>query len=196
MMVLALDQAPRTTGFCYGESKFGTVPVWGVRSFPSYGENEIPLCREVRRWLLTLCEEVQPKVISVEQIIINRNHVNMPVTYQQFAVVAAVIGVVEHLGIDLFQIDIVEWRKRALGKSNKPKWAPDGEDSWLKEAAKFACAQRNWLIEDHNAAEAALMWDFQCAFVDKAYMVASKPDVERVRLEREDKDRAFSGKLS
>lgn len=191
MMVLGVDQAPRHTGFAYGESRVGCVPVWGVKHFESYGENEIFLIRDVRRWLLTLCEEVQPAVIYCEQIIINQRHINLPVTYQQFAVVAAISSVAEHLGIDVFQVDIATWRKRALGKSNKPKWAVDGEDQWLKEAAKLACADRNWLIEDHNSAEAALIWEYGCAHADKEYMAASKPRVARVLMERESKDRAF-----
>lgn len=193
-MVLAMDQAPRHSGFCYGKSVAGTVPTWGVKHFDSYGENEIPLVRDYRRWLLTLCEEVQPEVIYCEQIIINMQHVNLPVTYQQFAVVGAIVGVCEHLGLDLFQVDIATWRKRALGKNNKPKWAVDGTDKWLKEAAKKSCLERNWLIEDHNAAEAALIWDFACAHVDTTYRAATKPHVERVLLERENLDRAFSGK--
>ena len=191
---MGLDQAPRHSGFCYGESMAGVVPQCGVKDFDSYGENEIPLVRDYRRWLLTLCEEVQPQLIYCEQIIINMQHVNLPVTYQQFAVVGAIVGVCEHLGIDLFQVDIASWRKRALGKNNKPKWAVDGNDKWLKEAAKLACAERGWLIEDHNAAEAALIWDYGCAHCDTAYRAATKPHVERVLLERQDRDRAFNGK--
>lgn len=194
MMVLSLDQAPRHSGFCYGESKHGVVPTWGVKHFDSYGENEIPLMRDYRRWLVTLCEEIRPAVIYCEQIIINAQHINLPVTYQQFAVVAAICATCEFVGCDLYQVDIATWRKRALGKNNKPKWAPTNEDGWLKEAAKFACAQRNWLIDDHNAAEAALIWDYGCAHCDTAYRAATKPHIERVLLEREDKDRAFNGK--
>lgn len=191
MIILALDQAPRCTGFCYGESVHGSVPTWGVKAFESYGENEIPLVRDYRRWLLTLCETIQPAVIYCEQIIINMQHVHLPTTYQQFAVIGAIVGVCEHLGIDLFQVDIATWRKRALGKNNKPKWAPKSDDAWLKEAAKLACAERNWLIDDHNAAEAALIWDYAAAHCDLSYRAATAPHVHRVRMEREEKDRAF-----
>lgn len=194
MMVLALDQAPRTTGYCHGESVHGVTPVWGVKQFESYAENEILLVRAYRTWLLTLCELVEPKVIYCEQIIIDMQHVNLPVTYQQFAVVGAIIGVCEHLGIDLYQVDIAKWRKRALGKNNKPKWAVDGQDNWLKEAAKLACAERNWLIDDHNAAEAALIFDYGCAHCDTTYRAATQPHIERVLFERENRDRAFNGK--
>jgi hypothetical protein len=194
MIVMGLDQAPRHSGFCHGESTAGLVPTWGVKHFESYHDNEIPLVRDYRRWLITLCEVVQPKVIYCEQIVIDMRHINLPVTYQQFAVVGAIVGACEFLGIDLFQVDISTWRKRALGKANKPKWVANGEDGWLKEAAKAACLQRNWLIDDHNAAEAALIWDYGAAHVDPNYRAATKPHIERVSLEREDKDRAFNGK--
>lgn len=194
MIVLGLDQAPRHTGFCHGEAKFGVTPKWGVKDFESYGENEIPLIRDYRRWLLTLCEFVQPDVIYCEQIIINQRHINLPVTYQQFAVVAAISSIAEHLDIEVYQVDIATWRKRALGKCNKPKWAPTGEDDWLKSAAKKACLDRNWLIENHNAAEAALIWDYGCSHCDPAYRAETKHTIERVLYERENADRAFSGK--
>ncbi len=194
MMVLALDQAPRHSGFCYGESLAGVAPKWGVKDFESYGENELPLIRDYRKWLSALCKTIKPAVIYCEQIVIDMRHINLMVTYQQFAVIGAILCVADDLGIDVFQVDIATWRKRALGKNNKPKWAAKGEDDWLKEAAKTACLERSWLIEDHNAAEAALIWDYGCAHCDTAYRAATKPHVERVLLEREDKDRAFNGK--
>lgn len=194
MIVLALDQAPRHSGFCYGESISGIAPAWGVKDFDSYGENELLLIRDYRKWLTPLCEQIKPAVIYCEQIVIDMRHINLRVTYQQFAVVAAITVVADDLGIDLYEVDISVWRKRALGKNNKPKWAAKGEDGWLKDAAKLACMDRDWLIEDHNAAEAALIWDYGCAHCDTTYRAATKPHVERVLLERENKDRAFNGK--
>jgi hypothetical protein len=193
MKILALDQAPRTSGFCYGESTHGVKPTWGVQKFPRY-DDEVPLIHAYRKWLIGLCEEVGIERIFYEQIIISMQHVHLPTTYQQFAVFAAIAGTCEFLGIKAYKCNIATWRKRALGKNNKPKWAPTDEDDWLKEAAKVACAERNWLIDDHNAAEAALIWDYGCHKSDAVYDLATKPHIQRVLLERENADRAFNGK--
>jgi hypothetical protein len=191
MMVLALDQAPRFIGSCYGKSKHGVVPTWNVTGFDSYGENTPLLIRAVIKWLTPICERIKPDVIYYEDFFLNGN----TITFREQACVAAAIEVVaQDVGADCFDVRTELWRKRALGKHNKPKWAVAGNEPWLKEAAMIACAERGWLIADHNAAEAALIWDYGCAHCDTAYRAATKPNVERVLLERENKDRAFAGK--
>jgi hypothetical protein len=190
MMVLALDQAPRHTGFCYGESSLELTPTWGVIDFPSYGENDVLLLRDVRKWLNGLVDRVQPKVIYCEQIVISTQHIHLPTTYEQFAVVAAITAVCADRDIDLFQVDIATWRKRGLGRGNRPKDVATGETKWLKEAALKACLDMGWLVDNHNAAEAALIWDYGCAHADIEYRRKTAARATRVRMAMEERDRA------
>lgn len=190
MIVLALDQAPRHTGYCYGEADILTRPVWGTKDFESYGENEQLLMRDYEKWFVALIERARPDKIYFEQVIVRKFGFDFKVFYQQVAVVCTIMFVAMKAGIDAEQIDISVWRARGLGKANKPKWASRGEDDWLKEAAKMACFDNHgWLIEDHNAAEAALIWDYGSACASREYRGQTAARAARVRMAREEKDR-------
>jgi hypothetical protein len=189
MIVLGIDQAPRNCGFCYGESNSEIVPKWGSQDFQSFGENGVLLCREIRKWVISICEIAKPQAVYCEQIIIRPNHINLPITYQQFAVVAGIEAACDFLGIECFMVDIGVWRKRFLGRGGAPKWAVD-RTNWLKDAALKACADRGWLIDNHHAAEAAALWDFGCAHVDIEYRRRTAARVTRQRMAMEEKERA------
>lgn len=190
MIVLGLDQAPRFTGFCHGDTASEKPPVWGAHEFENYGENGVLLIRAVRKWMISLCEIVRPEFVYCEQIVFDFRHINSLITSQQFCVIAGIEAACDFLGMECFQIDISKWRKRGLGRGNKPKWAANGEEPWLKEAAKKACLDLGWLIDDHNAAEAALIWDYGCAHVDPEYRRKTAARVTRVRMQMEERERA------
>lgn len=189
MIVLAVDQAPRNIGFCYGESDATLRPTWGLQEFDSFGENGVLLIREVRRWMISICEIARPAVVYCEQVVINAKHINLPVTYQQFAVVAGIEAACDFIGCDCFMVDIATWRKRFLGRGNAPKWAVD-RTGWLKDCAKIVCADRGWLIDSHHVAEAAGIWDFEAAHCDIEYRRHTAARVTRQRMAMEERERA------
>ncbi|MEP6826977.1 MAG: hypothetical protein ABJA10_02760 [Aestuariivirga sp.] len=191
MRVLAFDQAPQNNGFAYGEADANLAPIWGIKTFPNFEDNDQLLMRAAKPWLTNLIAEARPNKIYFEQVL---RTPNFQVFYQQVSMVCCIMYCALEAGIVAEQVFISDWRARGLGKTNKPKWGVDGDDKWLKEAAMLACADRGWLIDNHNAAEAALIWDWGCADASKAYMSATKPRVARVLYERENKDRAFNGK--
>lgn len=195
MMVLGLDQAPRNIGFCWGVSKFGAVPNWGVENFSSYGEATNFLIKDVHTWLTDTCKTVIPEVIYYESFFNNGNGF----TFFEQCIVASVVEVVAfEVGAVCRVVKVDKWRKRQLGSSNRPKWTPANNENWFKEAAVKACVDRNWLIDPkhHHAAEAALIWDYGCAHADAGYRAAVKPTIARIKSTRENQDREFNGKLS
>ena len=184
MIVLALDQSRKNTGFCYGAADIDVVPKWGVQPFESYGENGVLLIREVRKWAISLMEIVRPDAVYCEQIVINAARFNSQTVYEQFEVVAGIEAACDFIGCECLMVDIGTWRKRGLGRGNAPKWTVDRTD-WLKDAAMKACAERNWLIDNHHAAEAALIWDFGAAHLDIEYRRRTAARVTRVRMAME-----------
>lgn len=189
MIVFAVDQAPRNIGFCHGIADADMPPVWGVQEFDSYGENGVMLVRSVRKFMISKLEIVRPDFVYCEQIVINAKHINLPVTYQQFAVVAGIEAACDFVGCECFMVDIGTWRKRFLGRGNAPKWAVDRTD-WLKDAAKRAALERGWLIDNHHAAEAAAIWDYGAAHCDIEYRRKTAARVTRARMAMEEKERA------
>lgn len=195
MMILGLDQAPRHIGYSWGESKFGTVPKWGVTDFSSYGAATGFLIRDIRKWLTNLCKSIIPEVVYYESFFNNGNNV----TFFEQCIVASLVEVVaEDIGAACHVVQVDKWRKRQLGSSNRPKWTPANNENWFKEAAVKACADRNWLIDpkQHHAAEASLIWDYGCAHADNGYRAAVKSTIARIKSTRENLDREFNGKLS
>lgn len=194
MMILGLDQSRSATGFCYGDSSVpDKAPVWGVHSFNDYGENDALLILEVRKWLSTLCEKIRPSVIYFEQIVMSTERFNTLTLYEQFALVAGIQTVAGDHAIDSYQVDIGTWRKRFLGTGNAPKWVGKKDrTNWLKDKARQCCADRGWLILDHNAAEAAGIWDYGCAHADPDYRRATKAAAIRREWARDDEEKAIA----
>jgi hypothetical protein len=185
MIILAVDQSPRNIGFCHGVADAEAKPSWGVQEFDSFGENGVLLIREVRKWMISKCEIVRPDAVYCEQIVINVNNINLPVTYQQFAVVAGIEAACEFIGCDCFMVDISKWRRRFLGRGNAPKWTVD-RTNWLKDAACKAALELGWMMDSHHAAEAAGIWDYGCAHQDETYRRKTAARATRARMAMED----------
>lgn len=188
MIVLGIDQAPRNCGYCYGDTSSEAPPKWGCVEFPSFGENGVLLIREIRKWMMSIIEIAKPQFIYCEQIIIRPAHINLPVTYQQFAVVAGIEAACDFYNVECFMVDLSVWRKRFLGRGNAPKWAVDRTD-WLKEAAKQSCLERGWLVDNHHAAEAIGIYDFGAAHCDIEYRRKTAARVTRARMGSEEEAR-------
>lgn len=178
---MAFDQAPRFTGWATGPADPTAVPRWGTIVGSDYGDDDQRMMADLAKDLRGLFDKYQPEAIFFEQIVIDQRHVNLPITYAQFAVAATILFVAMEYGIPAEMVIISEWRKRFLGRSNMPKHAGkrgQGRE-WLKEAAKIECARRGWLTDSDHEAEALAILDFGLAAKSTAYRFATKADVER-----------------
>lgn len=188
MIVLGLDQAPRFTGFCYGEPG-SERPRWGTKEFSDFGNNEVPLMEEVEGWFTNLVKSSGAQVVYFEEIFVNTKRVNLPVTFKQCAVVNIIQLTAKRLGLDYWQTDIDEWRKLFIGRARAPKGVlKPGE--WCKEQAKIVCLKRNWLVDDDHAAEAIGIWNWGCAREDKRHRNSARAHQRRMETQRDDEARA------
>ncbi len=182
MVVLAFDQAPKCIGFAYGEP--GGVPVRGLHENPDYGENTARLGKHVREWALQLIKSTGAERIYFEQIIVRKHGLYLPTLHKQFKVASAIETAAEMAGIldAIFEVDIADWRKAFYG-GNRPGKNAEQSAAW-KEMAMVECAARNWLVDDHNVAEACGIWVFGCMHTDKRVKSQERVAARRRELNR------------
>lgn len=173
MLILGLDQAPSNIGFAYGEP--GGVPVWGCHRCNDYGDNTARLGKHVREWLITLGKSIGVERIYFEQTIVRKHGLHMPTLHKQFKVVGAIETAAEMLGLEdeVFEVDIGDWRREFYAGRRPPKNAESQSAVW-KELATQECARRNWLVEDHHAAEACGIWFYGCCHADRRFAAGNR----------------------
>lgn len=189
MLVVGLDQAPVGIGYCYGEP--GSTPTWGYHENPGYGNNTARLGKHVREWGVTFFKSIGAEKAYFEQVIVRKHGLHMPTLYKQFAVVSAIEAAAATVGLedDCFQVLIADWRKVAYAGSRPTKGQDDESAAW-KDMARIECARRGWLIEDHNVAEACLIWHFGCCHSDDRFRHRQQADVRRRQTAADDARRA------
>jgi hypothetical protein len=178
MIILGLDQAPSGIGWAYGEP--GGKPAFGWHELPDYGDNTARLGKAARQWLLTLGKSVGVERIVFEQIIVRKYGLHMPTLYKQFAVVCGIETAAEMLGLEdeCYQVMIADWRTEFYAGMRPPKNCDEASSVW-KDMAVKECARRGWWTDNHNAAEACGIWDWECKTVDKLYRARSRVDKRR-----------------
>jgi hypothetical protein len=183
-MILAFDQAPSAIGFAYAEP--GGIPQRGTHHPPNYGENTARLGKHVREWSMQLMRSTGAQRVYFEQVLVRRQGLHMPTLIKQMKVVCAIETAAEMLGLedDAFEVDIADWRREFYAGS-RPNKGADADSSTWKELALKECLRRNWLVDDHNAAEACGLWFYGCLHSDPALRLKHRADVRRAELKRE-----------
>lgn len=187
LRILSLDQAPSHIGWAYGDDRVSTLPKTGTRSGIEFTEAYRPSKAQLRKWLDPLLDEALPKYVTVEQIL---NTPDWRTLYKQFSLVAAIEDICEARGIDVFDIEIKDWRQRARIPTRRPEWAK-AEKDWLKHMAETRCFERGWKFNSHHAAEAALMLDWSLANWSPEYRHRTAALLRRIDTEFDNKTRAF-----
>jgi hypothetical protein len=160
MVVCGLDQAPRGSGWCYGDGS--KTPAFGYREFSDYGQNEGALARHVYDWFTTFAKSAGIQAVYTEQIVIRPHALDVPVVLRQAAVVVAIGFAATDLGIDHYEALIGKWRVHFLRTAK-------GKSETLKDLARVRCAERGWLIDNHHVAEACGIWDWGLCELDRVY---------------------------
>lgn len=180
-MFMAFDQAPRFTGWAAGPADPTAIPRWGTIVGSDYGDDDQMMMRDFAKDVEALLDRFKPEAVFFEQIVIDQRHVNLPITYAQFAIAATLQFVTMARGIPCEMVLISDWRKRFLGRANMPKHAGkrgQGRE-WLKAAAKIECARRGFLTDSDHEAEALGILDYGIASKSVDYRFKTKADVER-----------------
>lgn len=190
MRILSLDQAPNNIGWAYGSTEPNMKPQSGVRVNDDFGDDERRMLESLMGWWDQIFFEAAPDLVTCEQIVTAAASFNTIVLHKQFALFAYFQVFCVQQKIDFEMVEIYEWRKRARIPTQRPKWAKHDEN-WLKDAARVACAERGWLIENHHQAEAMLMLDYALAMHSKEYSHRTGPLLRRIDTEFDNKARAF-----
>lgn len=183
MIVIAFDQAPNNIGFAFGE--VGGVPSRGVKRNPGYGEATVLLGEHVYDWAVKTIKSSGADRVYFEQIIIRKFGLSVPVLYNQFMVANAIQFAAADCGLkhETYDVDVADWR-REFYRGSRPTKTKDSESDQWKEMALLECARRNWLVDDHNAAEACGIWFYGCCHTDRRLLNAHKVEARRDELKR------------
>ncbi len=189
MNFLGLDQAPNNTGWAASSDADNAKVSWGTIRMSDYGDDDQRMIRDFEFDMLGLIDRFKPQWVFFEQIVI-KIPINTPVLYSQFTLVGLIQTICMQKNIPCEMVLIGEWRKRFLGRANKPKSTPPstkGRD-WLKEAAEIECARRGHLVSNDHEAEAIGILDYGMASKSFDYKQRTKADVVRRQLAWRRKD--------
>lgn len=158
MRVLSLDIATRC-GVAFGEA--GAAPrAWSVdlgkgASDPARFAKSIG----VARWA---CQKFEPDLVAVEAPVggVKTSHLLVGMW-------ACVLGECHRNGVSVVKADISSVRRHFLGKHLTTKHFPHLSAAHAKAEIKRSvmnrCRALGWDVEDHDAADAAAIWDYACA---------------------------------
>lgn len=180
-VALALDQSPTATGWAIGRPN-GPKPVFGVYRLPPWGKDEGPRLASYERWLTELVREYRVTALYYEAPFLPRHHDATAIKPQLF-VIAIINLVAAKLKLDIAEVRIDDWRKWAFGYCRIAGMKGDAARKEWKRLALVKCLKNNLLVEDDNAAEAALILDFGLSDADRKHRRTS--DIRHRRSELE-----------
>lgn len=153
--ILALDVATKTG---VAEGRPGDVP--HLQTIDFRGKDDLTgVYGRATLWLATKLRDDPPVLVVIEKPVPPASaygHTNYDTTLITIGMFGILCGIVHCKGIRLEIAPISTWRKHFIGKGNYP-------GKIAKDMALQRCDLLGWDAEDHNAAEAAGIWDWACA---------------------------------
>lgn len=150
--ILAMDVASKT-GIAIGRP--GEVP--RLQTIDFRGEGDLPgLYGRAVTWMATALRDDPPDLVVIERVVPPSgamgftNHDTTMISIGMFGILC---GIVHCKSIRLELAAISTWRKHFVGKGNYP-------GTIAKKMAVDRCNLLGWSAPDHNAAEAAGIWDW------------------------------------
>jgi len=152
--ILALDVATKTG---VAEGRPGEVPCLETIDFRHGKEDELTwVYGRVTLWMATKLRDDPPNLVVIEKPVPPMGafgHTNHDTTLITIGMFGILCGIVHCKNIRLELAPISTWRKHFLGRGNYP-------GKTAKDLALRRCALFGWDAPDHNAAEAAGIWDW------------------------------------
>lgn len=173
---LALDQAPRVTGWALGAPDM-REPLTGTLVLPPVGARHGKMLRPVHVWLSGMIASYDLKKIIFETPFLVPGPTGNVGTY---ALQNKLIGVIEQLceehELEVTEVTPSRWRAHFIGPTAAPRYVPKlKRRQWLKNMAVEACARRSWFVRSHDAAEAAGILDYALSTDFPDYGARSTP---------------------
>lgn len=181
IVALALDQSPTATGWAVGRP-LGPKPVFGTYRLPAWRDDEGARLASFERWLTDLAREYRVTNVYYEAPFLPR-HSNADAIKPQLFLIGLINLVAAKLKLDVAEVPIDAWRKWAFGYCRIPALKGDAARKEWKRLAKVRCLKNNLLVEDDNAAEAALILDYGLSDADSSHRRNANIRHRRAELE-------------
>jgi hypothetical protein len=144
--VLALDLA-RITGWAYGPAAW-EVPMFGCWEMPKQG-GEGARFAQFENMLIDAIEDWHPGHIICESPLPLPAQINRRTAWQQIGMRAMVFAYAWRCSIPVSEVSADLVRSELIGITRDPD---------IKELVKKYCRRHGWMVRDHNAADACMLW--------------------------------------
>ena len=182
-VVLALDIALRRTGWAVGWPGMQR-PFWGV--YDNAGDwdgREGERLHAWRRFLEARLDEHAVTCIAMELPFIDGRAFSFNGTVAVLQMQGIALELAHACGIRAVGVAISSWRAHWIGRGVAPKHLASKERTpWLKDMAMKRAAERGWLAQFHDEAEALGIMDFALSCLDAGYDHKVGPMVRRAEL--------------
>ena len=181
--VLALDIALRRTGWAVGWPGMSR-PFWGVHdTVGDWDGREGERLTAWRRFLEARLDEHAVTCIAMELPFIDNRAFSFNGTVAMLQMQGIALELAHARGIRAAGVAIASWRAHWIGHGVAPKHLARKERTpWLKDVAMKRAAERCWLTQFHDEAEALGIMDFALACLDADYGHRVGPMVRRAEL--------------
>ena len=182
-VVLALDIALRRTGWAVGWPGMSR-PFWGVHdTVGDWDGREGERLNAWRRFLEARLDEHAVTCIAMELPFIDNRAFSFNGTVAVLQMQGIALELAHARGIRAAGVAIASWRAHWIGHGVAPKHlASKDRTPWLKDMAVKRAAERGWLTQFHDEAEALGIMDFALACLDAGYDHRVGPMVRRAEL--------------
>lgn len=186
LVVLALDIALRRTGWAVGSPGMNR-PFWGIHeNAGDWQGHEGARLHAWRRFLEARFDEHRVTCIAMELPFIDGKAFNFSGTQAVLQMQGIALELAHGRGIRACGVAIPSWRSHWLGHGVAPKHLAKKERTpWLKDQAMRRAADRGWLAQHHDEAEALGIMDYALACLDPDYDHKVGPAVRRTELRAE-----------
>lgn len=174
MKALGLDPSMRRIGWAVGSTD-GSRPVWGVLRSPSWGKDEGDHLNRVSNWLDEQLANYRFEACFYEAVFISTiggGKGGTDAIRAKIMLEGEILKFAARHKLKVFDVPLQSWRSRFLGATQAPphyRQKPEMARNWLKQRAIKACAERGWLTDSDDEAEALGILDYGLACLDTAY---------------------------
>lgn len=186
LVVLALDIAKHRTGWATGRPGMSR-PFWGTYELAGNWErHEGKRLHQWRVFLEAKIDEHQITYIAIERPFIDTKNFDWNATCPILQMFGIALELAHAKGVRCGSVSIQSWRSHFLGTAQAPKGlASHQRTAALKDMALRQAANRGWLCQYHDEAEALGIMDYALACLDADYDHQVGPAVRRAELKAE-----------
>jgi hypothetical protein len=173
--VLAFDVAT-TTGFARGPVG-PKAPFCGSVRFGKPGTSQLAICGHALEWAIDTIKPPLPDVVAIEDLL--PPHVTRGKSNVDHDLLAHLHGII--MGV-CFMRGVYKVHKHPVRTIRNHfidlSACAKGQ---AKRMVQDKCKQLGWLIEGHDAADAAACWSYACSLIDPEQAIRISPLFNRVR---------------